>query len=627
MRNSARMEHVTQKHNYLAPGILLSTYIIYAFTCIVLKANPVVAIYAGYLLTAGDTILNLSIIAFSYWLWRNALKDTKKLFLFFTLSFAFVLIPNALYQILFNIFQLRIPYFSSSNTQLLSHHFLYSFCILFEFFAWLTIVVNAFPIHLRSKIYKSVTFTVTSIIFLAIFICKNDHISISVIVKCFEIYITIFYLINFILAMFCLSLCKKKSLFYLSLGYMIIIGADMIMELGFLSQHLGNGSFFDTSWVLGLLFMLYGFFCIKKDNDHKQPFTDWIFEFYSIKSQSSVWGIALCNISLSIFFTAKAFFIETTFLPLPDNFMKNIFPSMVAYLIVTTAISNIFARKFYNSLAILETKINCFIKNHAAGIGENLKSEKKISKIIEIQQLEEFLNTATNIVQIRSAEKELVKVAKETAHDILSPVAALNFVLETIPDINIEQRDLIKKIEKSISNIAKRLMKKSENIKKQKKEQDVKLIPSTLSSVINTVYEQKNYTFKNTNIKFTKNISSDADEFRVLINPDILERILFNILNNAKEAIDATKCVQGSICLSLEKQGTNMAVTVSDNGSGMAEEVKAKIGKEEVSLNKENGHGIGLYSAIKTIVSWNGSYSIDTNPNKGTQFTIYLPIF
>lgn len=624
------MSQISQKQNFPILIALISAYTIYAITCVVLKSNPATATYAGLLLTCGDTTLDLIIIFFSFWLWKNAPAKTKGPFGFFTLAFVFVTIPNALYQLLFNTFQFNVPYFSADKMQLVIHHTLFAICILFEFAVWLTIFINLFSTNPKSRVYKIIIFSLIAIIIATVFFWKIDQTSLFSIIKYFEAYVMSFHLIIFILAMFCLAVCKSKGLFYLSLGYLIIVGADSIMEFGFMSQHLGTGSIFDTSWFLGLLLVLYGLVNFKKSGDYKKPLSDWALKPNSIKAQSAFWGFILCSASLCIFLITNGSFSQTNIFA-NELLARNIPPALIIYAIFTIAASNFFARKFYAPISRIENKITTFINNKT--IKDGKLNEITTNEISELQYLDGFLSKAFALANDKliaeqkkhDAEQELITVAKEAAHDILSPVTALRFALDGIPNMSNEQRDAVNRIENSITQIAKELMHKYNAIK-NRKNISTNLNPSSISSVINAVYEQKKYILKDSQIKLIKYIEPETEKFLSLFNPDTLERILSNIINNAKNAIDVTNRTDGSIYLALEKQGKNMAITISDNGSGMPEEVLAKIGKEEFSTDKENGHGIGLYSAIKTIASWNGTYSIDTNPNKGTQFTIYLPI-
>ena len=66
-------------------------------------------------------------------------------------------------------------------------------------------------------------------------------------------------------------------------------------------------------------------------------------------------------------------------------------------------------------------------------------------------------------------------------------------------------------------------------------------------------------------------------------------------------------------------------MTISDNGPGMAGEVKAKI--FELGFTKrENGTGVGLAETDYVIKQHNGTIEVESELGKGTAFIIKLPL-
>jgi hypothetical protein len=471
-------------------------WIIYAISYYLLKNHSLHKEYAGFLSTAGDTTLNITMIFFSLWLWKNAVKEAKRPFGFFVLSFSFVIIPNALYQILFNVFHLNAPYFSMANTQLIMHHIMYAFCLIFEFAAWISIVAYIFSVHSKSKYknYSLVAVVVGLVLasFLAVFMWKGSHAELSS-SKYFEIYVTSFYVINFILATLCLAVCKSRGLFYLSLGYLVIIGADLVMAFGFMSQHLGTGSIFDTSWFLGLLLVLYGMLSFKKSGDYKFAPAYWLSSPNSIKTQSAVWSFVLCTVSLSVFLAADGFFNSTGFF-FNSNLVRALPPSLIVYAIFTIAASNFFAKKFYLPLSRIERKVQAFVGGEGSGrVERNIDTKTKVSsEIVELQHLELFLQKSFQLVrEKRVVEQDLIHVAAQAAHDICSPIMALDLALRKIPNMTTEQRDCVKNIEKSITNIARGLMHKYDAIKNKEKSVAILLAEAKECHIKNRNYEEE----------------------------------------------------------------------------------------------------------------------------------------
>lgn len=107
-------------------------------------------------------------------------------------------------------------------------------------------------------------------------------------------------------------------------------------------------------------------------------------------------------------------------------------------------------------------------------------------------------------------------------------------------------------------------------------------------------------------------------------NEALLERVWSNIIDNA---IKHSPC-GGIIRISMEQTENSVAVTVSDSGDGMSEEVQKHIFEKffqgDVS-RKEEGSGLGL-ALVKRITDLCGATVVVASaPNTGAAFTVTLP--
>ncbi len=126
-------------------------------------------------------------------------------------------------------------------------------------------------------------------------------------------------------------------------------------------------------------------------------------------------------------------------------------------------------------------------------------------------------------------------------------------------------------------------------------------------------------------IKFE--FSASSDHINALFDRDKLERILLNLLSNAFKF--TTK--GGSIKLNIESGlDSNVKIIVADTGAGMAKEVQEKIfdrffqaKDNESALNQ--GSGIGLSIAKEFANLHGGTIEVESEPGKGSSFTVILP--
>ncbi len=147
-------------------------------------------------------------------------------------------------------------------------------------------------------------------------------------------------------------------------------------------------------------------------------------------------------------------------------------------------------------------------------------------------------------------------------------------------------------------------------------------LPSLLGEVQSLVagYLQE----KHVNWQFTP---PDADVFsRLIIEgvPDQLKQVFLNICLNS---IDAMEPEGGNIIITLEMSEGNGQVGISfrDTGPGIPPEVKDKL-FEPFLTTKEKGLGLGLTICYDIIQKHNGSIVVISEPGKGAQFIVWLPI-
>lgn len=69
-----------------------------------------------------------------------------------------------------------------------------------------------------------------------------------------------------------------------------------------------------------------------------------------------------------------------------------------------------------------------------------------------------------------------------------------------------------------------------------------------------------------------------------------------------------------------------MDIVVQDNGEGMPEEVKHRIFTPFFSTKDKMGTGMGLAVVSRIVKSHEGRILVESEPKKGTEFRVTLPI-
>ncbi|MGB0953036.1 MAG: ATP-binding protein [Planctomycetota bacterium] len=126
-------------------------------------------------------------------------------------------------------------------------------------------------------------------------------------------------------------------------------------------------------------------------------------------------------------------------------------------------------------------------------------------------------------------------------------------------------------------------------------------------------------------------IDLGSDLGALFLEPGELEMVLMNLAINAKDATNAEGSLAISVRHRLAKEEGHQDVVrfeISDNGSGMSEEVRLRL-FEPFFTTKEEGHGTGLgLAAVYGVVQRaGGTIEVDSSPGHGTTFRLQLPWF
>lgn len=105
-------------------------------------------------------------------------------------------------------------------------------------------------------------------------------------------------------------------------------------------------------------------------------------------------------------------------------------------------------------------------------------------------------------------------------------------------------------------------------------------------------------------------------------NESELREALVNLVLNAIDAIPK----RGTIVIRTERQGRWLVVTVSDDGVGMSEEVKARCLEPFFSTKEDRGNGLGLGSVYGIVRRHEGEIDIQSEVGRGTSIAISLPL-
>ncbi|MBX3441997.1 MAG: HAMP domain-containing histidine kinase [Planctomyces sp.] len=119
-------------------------------------------------------------------------------------------------------------------------------------------------------------------------------------------------------------------------------------------------------------------------------------------------------------------------------------------------------------------------------------------------------------------------------------------------------------------------------------------------------------------IELSPHLSASLPPVRV--DPNLLRLVLMNLARNAQEAMPDG----GQLEIQTLARDGRVLLQVIDSGQGMPEAVRLRLFDVFFST-KPNGSGLGLPTVRKIVEAHNGTIECDSEPGRGTRFTVSLP--
>ena len=228
--------------------------------------------------------------------------------------------------------------------------------------------------------------------------------------------------------------------------------------------------------------------------------------------------------------------------------------------------------------------------------------------------------------------KRLANLAAQVAHDIRSPLGAIEAAVHALRDVPEDHRVLLKKAVQRINSIANDLLseRKSNSFDDKLSISDHAIDPLEVSQIsmpdlLDSIFSEKKFSFQHLkNLDLKLDLPTDSPSF-CDVNEKEISRALSNLLNNAIESLIDDR---GKVTLALRNASETVSIHIVDNGRGIEAQTLAQLGSRPWRSQKESsqsGNGLGVYHARSTIERMRGRFTIQSNPGNGTMVSIHFP--
>ena len=231
------------------------------------------------------------------------------------------------------------------------------------------------------------------------------------------------------------------------------------------------------------------------------------------------------------------------------------------------------------------------------------------------------------IARLESSFKRMAEFTADASHELKTPLCALRGEAELL----LSKQRATEEYEEGLAHFIERFDHLNRMIndlillsRSDSSEVELNMVPLRLDLLIQDIAnlfevlaEQKNITL---NIEPYQETAVMGDKIR-------LQQLFTNLIDNAVKFTPGG----GSIRIRVEKNMDFARVKVIDTGMGIPKEEQEKIFKRFYRLDKSRsretgGAGLGLSIAEWIAHAHHGKIEVNSEPNQGSTFTVYLPL-
>jgi two-component system, sporulation sensor kinase E len=227
--------------------------------------------------------------------------------------------------------------------------------------------------------------------------------------------------------------------------------------------------------------------------------------------------------------------------------------------------------------------------------------------------------------RLRRAESlaSLATMSANVAHEIKNPLASISIHLQ-----------LLKKSMKGKSELPTEAASKYVDVVSEEVERlnrivvdflfavrpiDVEPEPTDPNEFLRGIAEFMRYELEEARISVILDLEEGVPE--VPMDKRFMKQAILNLIKNAISAMPSG----GSLSLSTRSAQDELRIEVADSGEGISEDRIQKI-FEPYYTTRENGSGLGLTLVFKIVKEHRGEIQVQSEPGRGSAFTIVLPI-
>jgi signal transduction histidine kinase len=230
-------------------------------------------------------------------------------------------------------------------------------------------------------------------------------------------------------------------------------------------------------------------------------------------------------------------------------------------------------------------------------------------------------NKIKELVKNQLATRELTakaQLAEQVAHDLRSPLGALQVSVSKSNNLEEEIRPLVLSAIRRVTEIADTLLRQYRP--NTNSTLDFEPAGELFESLVNEIVEEKRQLFLHRNGLVITLTQRGSMPIPLFVSAMELKRVLSNLIDNAAEAISGS----GTISVQFFRTRNVAIISIRDSGVGISKTILSRI-FSGVSHGKGRNSGIGLSSAKSILSKLGGRIEIKTTGRPGTTIRLLIP--